>query len=461
MSAMLSSRQASSQGQARSNVLQRIFTFLVSVFFALSVSHSAAQDDPITLEDFDGETGLGQRWTALGKIQVRRVDVPEGTSHEGVQGRMVTATADANGKLAVRADFPRPAWSTAKRIQLRLRAANASEEQPLVVEFQVFSSQRRAWFWRKITLDDSDWETVELPLRYFRQSPGAVVAWQEAHRFAIHFRNAGTLSIDNIELVPGKGQHPAWLSAQELGEFAFGDEAAQFSSDHFIVVTNEPQLDGKAVLAAFEKLYGMLRRDLPEMPAPRRRVVCLIFADRSRFQTFWRDLGQRFNSTVPIVRTGGYSIFGVAGSSYDDSFGPVRPVYVQEACHALLGQTLGISNQSEWLHEGLANYYQLHWSGQDIHEVTCEMIDKKRHIPLSTLLNGKSIGTRNYAQATLFVKYLMSDRERRRQFWSAMQSMKSGSSTALAPLCQEHFGQPLEDVEKAWLKWAQVELESQ
>ena len=437
---------------------RRMFCTFVTVFLLLIV-RSAAQDDPVTIENFDGQQRLSDRWAALGKIQVRRVDVPDGTSHPGVHGRMVTATAEANGKLAVRPDFPRPAWSTAKRIQLRLRAADVSADEPLVVEFQVFSSQRRAWFWRKITLDSSDWETVELPLRYFRQSPGAVLDWHEPHRFAIHFRNAGTLSVDNIELVPGKGPHPAWLSADELAGIAFGQEAEQFRSKHFVVVTNEPQLDGAAVLAAFEKLYGMLKRDFPDMPALRRKVVCLIFADRIRFQTFWRDLGLRFNSAVPVVKTGGYSIFGIAGSSFDDSFGPVRPVYVQEACHALLGQTLGVSNQSEWLHEGLANYYQLQWSGQDIHELTRVMVEKKRHIPLSKCLNGRSIGTQNYAQATLFVKYLLTDR--RRQFWSAITAMKRRSSTALAPLAKEYFSQSLDDLETAWLAWATNQLEGQ
>lgn len=435
-----------------------VHSIAATIAVLLLVGGASAQVAPVTLEDFDGDEKLGTNWTALGDIQVSRVDVPEDVRHDGVRGKMVTAQASGNAKFAVKASFPRPTYRTAERLQLRLRADDVSQDKPLVIEFQVFSSQRRAWFWRKITLVESRWKTVELPLRYFRQSPGAVLEWREAHRFAIHFRNAGTLSLDNIQLVPGSGKNPAWMSPQELGKFAFKDKARHFSSVHFAVVTNEPRLDGEAVLAAFEELDRMIKRDLPEMPEPQRRVVCLIFADKARFQTFWRDLGQRFNSVVPVIRSDGYAIFGLAGSSYDDSFGAVRPVYVQEACHALLGQTLGVSNQSEWLHEGLANYYQLHWSGQDIHKLTRGMVEQKRHVPLSKLLNGERINTRDYAQAALFVKWLMTDKQRRSQFWSAIQEMKIRSSTTLAPLTETHFEQSLDELESAWLKWSTNQL---
>ena len=345
-----------------------------------------AEEKPITLDDFDGLQKLSNSWVAFGEIELSRLDVPDSVKHAGVQGKFVRAVAGKAGKFAVNASFGRPNYERATAVRLRAKADGVSAENPLVFEFQVFSTERRAWFWRKVTMDRKGWQTIVLPLRYFRQSPGAVLDWKEVSRFAFHFRDAGTLSVDNIELLPDAQKHPAYLSPEELGRFAFGDDARYFRDEPFVVVTDDKRLDGKAVLNALDELQKMIKRDFPELPVPKRPVVMMVFEKQDEYKVFWRELGKQFNSIVPVVTSGGYSIFGVAGSYYSDEFGPVRPVYVQEVCHALLAQVLGVSNQSEWLHEGLANYYQLHWSKQDLLALTRNMIEREKHVPLKGLL---------------------------------------------------------------------------
>ena len=414
----------------------------------------------ITLDDFDGAAKLSAGWTAAGKISVSRLAVPPNVRHEGVQDKFILAKAGKSARLLVKPGFPRPAYEKASAIRLRAKADGVSAEKPLVFEFQVFSSKRPAWLWRKVTIDREGWQTLELPLRYFRHSPGAALDWEEAHRMVFSFRNAGSLSIDNIQLVSGKGKHPAYLSAEELGRIAFGDKAIYYRGPPFVVVTDEKRLNGEAVLAALDELRQAIKRDFPRLGSTRRPVVLLIFAKREDFRLFWRTLGKRFRSIAPVVNSDGYAIFGVAGSSYSDTLGPVRPVYVHEACHALLAQLLGIPNQSEWLHEGVANFYQLRWSKQRVHLLTRSMIKEGRHVPLEKLLRGNRIAQRDYAQSVLFVKWLIEDAERRRQFESAMREMKQRSSTKLEPLLQKYFRMTLAQMEAAWLKWARGKLES-
>lgn len=432
----------------------KIPVVLLSLVFLMSAARVFAQGAAVTLDDFDGAQKLSQRWVAIGNIKLARIDVPPGVVHEGVRGKMVRAEASAQSKFAAGPSFARPDYEKAQAIRFRAKAESASAEKPLVLEFQVFSGARRAWFWRKVTLNKPDWQTVELPLRYFRYSPGAALDWKEAHRFAIHFRDAATLYVDGFELVPGEGLHPAYLSAEELGKFAFGEDAKFFHDDPFVVVTDEEKLDGKAVLAALKELETLIERDFPDLPGAARPVVVLVFAQRDAYRDFWPKFGERFNSVVPEVTSDGYTLLGVAGSSYSDEYGPVRPAYVHEACHAILAQSLGIANQSEWLHEGLANYYQLHWSKQDVHALMHDTIERGTHVPLAKLAGGERISGRDYGQAVLLVEWLLEDPGRRKAFQSAMLDMRERASTELAPLAVKHFGMTLDEMESAWLAWA-------
>ena len=61
----------------------------------------------------------------------------------------------------------------------------------------------------------------------------------------------------------------------------------------------------------------------------------------------------------------------------------------------------------------------------------------------------------------LFVKWLVENPERRKQFQSALLEMKQRSSTELEPLVEKHFNLKLDDMETAWLKWAKAKLKKE
>ena len=308
------------------------------------------------LEDFDQPGGLGERWTASEGMFLERTAVPGDVRHEGVTGRMLKVKAVAGGYFASKPDFPAPRFEASSAVKFRMKALGASEEEPLVFEFQAYAKERKAWRWRKVTIDSTGWQTVELPTRYFRHSGSAYLPWKETRRFAFRFRNAGRIELDGIELVDAPvDTHPSTISLEELARLAFGPKGRIHRSGSFAILTDEPRLKPAETFAELDRMLNMFLADFPGAKLPAQPIPLLIFSNESRYRSFWGDLSAKFNSQGPVPPSGGYAMLGIAGSFYDPAQGSVRPVYVHEACHALIARSLGIASQGGWLQEGLAN----------------------------------------------------------------------------------------------------------
>ncbi|MFP6855422.1 MAG: hypothetical protein VB980_06520, partial [Opitutales bacterium] len=135
------------------------------------------------VENFEQLGSLGDRWTANQGMKLERVYVPPEVRHEGVERRMLQVDAVAGGYFASKPDFPRCRFHAATMVKFRVEAPHASADNPMVFEFQVFAQERKAWRWRKVTIDSPGWRTVELPTKYFRHSPAAYLPWEETRRF--------------------------------------------------------------------------------------------------------------------------------------------------------------------------------------------------------------------------------------------------------------------------------------
>ena len=343
-------------------------SIILAIFFACFFWSPPlrAEETVVTLEDFDGAEKLSRRWTAVGDIGVERKLVAEDVELSGVGGHVVLCKVAGGATLVVKDGFPRPDYEKFDKIRFRICAEVASKEKPIAFEFRAFSTSRRASLWRKFSVQSNEWQVVELPMEFFRYSSGANLGWDEVSRFGVRFRNAGAVSLDGFELVADDDGSPR-LTVEQLASFAFGhnDDADGVTIERdkrFAVITNDPRVDVKQAIAEFNKLFDLIYGDFPELAKPTALVPTLIFANDREYRRFWPKFGAAFAAEVPPVTSSGYSLLGVAGSSYSDEYGPVRPVLVHETCHALLGRPLGVSNASEWLHEGLANYYQLNWT---------------------------------------------------------------------------------------------------
>ena len=266
-----------------------------SVCFAVPIGlivllppHAHAEDRVLLLEDFeDGK--LSQRWTALGKIAVERID--HSNEPDDSQGMVARCEAKRNSKFIVNQDFQRPPYEEFDTIRFRIQASDANEDRPLAFEFQAFSVDRRAALWRKFTVDSNQWKTIELPMQHFRYTKGATLDWVEVSRFGVHFREACEVALDDFELVATDKQANPYFTPHEVAHFAFGEKALVTESDHFAVITDDERVDRKRSLEECEKLFEYVRKDFPDLPAQKRRVPVLIFAQQRDFRQFWSKLG--------------------------------------------------------------------------------------------------------------------------------------------------------------------------
>ena len=404
------------------------------------------------LEDFDQPGGLGDRWTASQGMFLERVVVSGEVRHEGVAGRMLKVKAVAGGYFASKSDFPDPRFVASSGVKFRINASGVSKQQPLVFEFQSFAKERKAWRWTKVSIDSAGWQTVELPTRYFRHSGSAYLPWKETRRFAFRFRNAGRIELDGIELLDAPvDTHPSTISLEELDRLAFGSKGKVHRSGSFAILTDEPRLKPKETFAELDRMLNMFLADFPGAKLPAQPIPLLIFSKESRYRAFWGELAKKFNSQGPVPQSGGYAMLGIAGSFYDPGQGSVRPVYLHEACHALIARTFGLASQGGWLQEGLANYYQIQWGKKDTGVFAQNLLANRRLVPLGKLLDGSPVGMKNYAQVALFIEWILATRKE--CLLPVIRGLAKQGSSALAPLAQVHFGKSLASLEREWIDW--------
>lgn len=104
----------------------------------------------------------------------------------------------------------------------------------------------------------------------------------------------------------------------------------------------------------------------------------------------------------------GYTIEGIATSSWDAAQGIERPVYTHEFVHALLTKVASLPNGGEWLQEGLANWYQVRFYPQP---TLADVIRGRfaRPLPLSRLCDGQRIEPKFYGDAWTVMGTLLED----------------------------------------------------
>ena len=377
---------------------------------------------------------------------------------EGLGGKLLRVAGESGTIVAIRSGAPRPDYRGSRAIRFWLRAPDATADAPLTVEVQLHSRDRRARFWHKVTLDEPAWRREEIPLRYFRHSGGFYLDWDEIERFGWYFRDAGTLELDGIEFPPAETPGETALRPVDLNRIAFAGNGGTHTSAHFTVVT-DAEFEVAELLAELERLHGLVAADFPGVAARRERVPLLVFAREADYRAFWPAFAGKFRAEIAPPTSDGFAALGVAATWHDPAQGAVRPVMLHEATHGLLAREFGLANRSEWLHEGLASRYQLHWTRQDATALMKPRFLRGQATPLSRLCDGGPITLRDYSQAVLVVEWMLGDPARRRAFDAALAEMRKRGSTKMQALAPDCFGQDLAALERAWSDWLRARIE--
>ena len=383
---------------------------------------------------------------------LEKMVVADDDSYEGVKGHKLKVNSVAGGYFASKSSFPAPRFAASSAIKFRIKGIGTSVENPVFFEFQAYAEGRKAWRWRKVSISSNVWQTVELPTRYFRHSPNAYLSWKDTRRFAFLFRNSGSIELDSIELVDAHAHtFPSELSLGEISLLAFNHKGTIHQQKNFAILSDEPRLNSSETFSELDRLLKMILKDFPGIKATNNPIPLLVFSKEKRFRTFWTDLALKFNSQGPVPTSDGYAMLGVAGSFYDSSQGSVRPVFLHEACHALIARIFGIASNGNWLQEGLANHYQLRLGNKNTKPFAKNLLKMRRIIPLSKLLDGNMVAIEHYSQTALVIEWMISTRKD--LLFRAIRAMAENGSLNIKDIAHSHFGKNISELEKEWILW--------
>ncbi len=340
---------------------------------------------PLILFDFESP-GLADQWQMARGGQASREACESGwclhlkpAAKSGIQSVRVPADWTGFGELSFRARS----------------AADTS------IEVWIPAGAGRGAFWRRVDLRARAWQDVHLDLGWLRRADGPAPSWASVNALSFTFRDTAEVWLDDIAVSAGSPVlTPEAVAAVTGGTVIRGRHAA--------VVSLVPSLDGAALANTLDAVVDAVLVDLPFLPAPAVPVSLVVFPDVGGYQTGVVRLGAAFAATVATPTNDGFTIEGIATSSWDPMQGVARPVFVHEFVHALLTRTAGLPNGGEWLQEGLANWYQVRFYPQP---TLADVIRGRfaRPLPLSRLCDGQRIETQFYGDAWTVTGTLLED----------------------------------------------------
>lgn len=210
--------------------------------------------------------------------------------------------------------------------QLSFRARTAVDT---TIEVWIPAGEGRAAYWRRVDLRGGAWQDVHLDLGWLRRADGPAPSWSSVNGLAFTFRDATGVWLDDIALVDGS---PA-LSPEAVAVVTGGTVT---TGRHAAVISMVPSLDGAALASALDAVADALFADLPFLQVPVTPAPLVVFPDVGSYQAGVIRLGNAFAATVAAPTNHGFTIEGIATSSWDPLQGAARPVYVHEFVHALL-----------------------------------------------------------------------------------------------------------------------------
>lgn len=389
------------------------------------------------------------RWGLGGRVEIRDHAPP------GEPGGVVVQ-AQVGGSVWSLPAVPM-SYAQSDRVILQVRAQDVSPQAPLVVDLAFDDPKHRNRFWRRVEIVEPGWQMLSFPLSHFRYDRGNTPRWEDVTAWGLVFQTDGQLEIHSIELWQD-GRNPSpYIEVDDLRMF-FDDDGAvrEARRGPFVVLTDAPALRMGPVLDALEAMYQRTRERFPNLVAPPDPIPLLIFADEAEYRRFWTSFSTQVGGHArPLTEDHGFTWMGIATTWYSGQYGPVRPVYVHEASHALLERALGLAAQRSWLFEGLGNLDQLAISNQDLRDVYREALARSDvKMTVGDLVSGDPIPTSRYWQATMFMEWIVSDPQRTAALASAMEAMRERGSTDLRPLLEEHFGLDMARLSASFWSWA-------
>ncbi len=368
-------------------------------------------------------------------------DNPQGRRREESPppaGKACRVSAGGSGGVA----FSSEHWPADWRSNATLRFwvfRRPVDERPETIELRCVEADGRAHFWRKIELRHSGWRLIETPLSAMRWGDQRAPRWDKVKNLVIFVRQPGELWLDSLSMSAGADTEAAELAGLRLARLAFpqtdAERVAVVRRDHVELITDCSRIDQAKLGDHLQKTAETVLEELDLAKQTGHRGTLIVFDRDPDYRRFVPRLGAYWNAQAAEPQSGGFTVQAIAMAAFSEQHGTLRPVFTHEFIHSLLARALRISNRGEWLHEGLANYYQLRFHPQEnIAEIVrMGVADSSRHLPLEQLCNGKPIPMNRYWQAMTLAEMLLKDDAYRRRLPKLLEAFGTDGSTDLGP----------------------------
>lgn len=407
---------------------------------------------------FDGSDPAGS-WVTSGKSEhaVADAPAPSGAEGSGPAGKALSLKMAPGGAVASQG-FDLPAdWRAFQALSLWVfrDPAEALRRPGGRLEVQVLEEGGGARFRRTVELQHTGWCRLWLPLRWFRWGDGRVPRWDRVARLLFACPDGGELSLDSVALVPGAGAGASDLSAEDLRALAFPGAAdgsvRTVASPDVLLLTDAPELDPDKLAAHLAGVKRAVYETFPFLEPPCVTPVVIVFRTNDTYQDFTPRLARQLNALAAEPQANGFTILGIATSSWHAELRQDRPVYAHEYVHALLALSALLPNRGDWMQEGLATLFQLRFHPQ---EGLAELVAKgvanlKAHQPLPKLCGGDRLPLGLYWQAMTVWETLRGSERWAPRLGGLFQAVRDSGSSDLG----RHLGvlgATWEELDAAW-----------
>lgn len=332
---------------------------------------------------------------------------------------------------------------------------------PTEIEIQFLEPGGNSRFWRRIIVEESGWQQIEMPLRFFRTRGARLPSWDDVAHLGILTRGEGKYLVDNINFTTEEGCRP-YNTLRQLREIGLPNApegtVRVARRDKYAIMTDAAELDLSALEVLIAATVAVMENLFPYIPAVQPQPVLIVFGNEADYRAFPNRLASTLGAGAPEPGSGGYTVEGVATSFFIPAMGYRRPVFVHEFVHSWLSRNGRLAVDGRWFHEAVANYIQLQFYPQadfpDIVRSSFAILDEPAAY-LRSITGDEVISMRDYwALATLF--HMFVERESYRAGLETLyRLMLEKSSFNLEPLLGDAFGVDMEQLAQDWKAFCQ------
>lgn len=401
---------------------------------------------------FDGS--LKDQFTPLSKSRLEAWSPDEAKLNDIApmpRGRAVRVTAPAGGGFVTNADVVAVEWNKVESLGLWLHrsAAEAKEHPTVELEVRLIEADRKAYFWRRIEIAHVGWQKLLLPLDWFVWSDGRIPRWDNVKYIGFRLRDEGAFTLDTIWTEQASDARTEFAPTERLARVAFPkplfhgaeDKSSEASSLRTLetrdvqLLTNAKSLDLERLAAHCGMIAKQVREELPFLTEPRSGSQLIIFEESAEYRRFITRHARQLKVLVNVPDTPGFTFQGVSSSFWDADLGTLRPVFAHEFLHGYLSRTTRFPCHGEWLHEGLATYFQLKFHPQaNLDQLVRDGLSSpKKHVTLKELCNGQHISLTQYWQAGTLCQMLLTEPNYRSKLATLFERLEAAGSTDLGP----------------------------